>query len=73
VVGRQSGSVHAAYGRVLRVERRGVLAGSLHVSGTIESCGTRGGTEHVDGGRIQDLDGGQVRRPSIKDGAAIYL
>ncbi|WP_136054591.1 hypothetical protein [Microbacterium sp. K24] len=73
VRGKQSGSVHVAKGGRVIVKRGGRLAGSLHVSGVIENMGTRGGSEHIDGGDVVDLLGGTVKRPTRTiGGAAVY-
>lgn len=73
VIGNQSGSVHVERGGVVRVHPGGRLAGSLHVSGLIENRGTRGGSVHMGGGEIRDLDGGTVRQPTrSSDGMNIY-
>lgn len=73
VLGGQSGSVHVEYGGLVRVHPGGKLAGSLHVAGLIENRGTRGGSVHMDGGEIQDLDSGSVKQPTTtEDGASYY-
>lgn len=73
VVGNQSGSVHVEQGGVVRVHPGGRLAGSLHVSGLIENWGTRGGSVHLGGGEIRDLDGGTVKQPTrSSDGMNTY-
>jgi hypothetical protein len=72
VIGTQSGSVHVATGAVIRVGPTGTLAGSLHVSGVIENRGTRGGSVHLVGGEIRDLDGGSVKQPIVRDGTSVY-
>lgn len=73
VVGNQSGSSHVERGGLVRVAPGGVLAGSLHVAGVIENRGTRGGSEHMAGGAIRDLDGGAVKPPTrMGDGGTVY-
>lgn len=68
VTGSQSGSVHVDSGGLVRVHPGGKLAGSLHVSGLIENRGTRGGSEHMNGGEIRDLDGASVNQPVTSTG-----
>lgn len=72
VIGDQSGSVHIERNGLLKVAPGGKLAGSLYVEGTIENLGTRGGSTHLAGGEIHDLDGGRVKSPIEKDGMNIY-
>lgn len=72
VIGDQSGSVHVEYGALLKVAVTGKLAGSLHVSGTIENRGVRGGSVHLASGEIQDIDGGTVKEPVQKNGMDFY-
>jgi len=73
VVGSQSGSVHVDDGGLVRVQPRGKLAGSLHVSGLIENRGTRGGSVHLSGGEIRDLGGSSVKEPVVSsDGRKYY-
>jgi hypothetical protein len=73
VVGDQSGSVHVDSGAVLKVAAGGKLAGSLHVAGLIENRGLRGGSVHLEGGEIRDVDGGTVKQPtSTGEGTAVY-
>lgn len=73
VTGSQSGSVHVDSGGLVRVHPGGKLAGSLHVSGLIENRGTRGGSEHMNGGEIRDLNGASVKQPvTSRDGTKTY-
>ena len=72
VTGDQSGSVHVERGALVRVAPGGKLAGSLHVAGEIENRGMRGGTLHLEGGQVQDVDGGTVKQPTHKDGISVY-
>jgi hypothetical protein len=72
VLGSQSGSVHVDHGGVVRVHPGGKLAGSLHVAGLIENRGTRGGSVHLSGGAIEDLDGGSVKQPVQRNGMNYY-
>lgn len=72
VVGNQSGSVHVRLGGLVRVHAAGTLAGSLHVGGLIENRGTRGGSVHLSGGSIEDVDGGSVKRPTRRGDADYY-
>lgn len=72
VVGTQSGSVHVERGGLVRVHPGGKLAGSLHVAGLIENRGTRGGSVHMSGGTIQDLDGGSVKQPTGRGDGNYY-
>ena len=72
VVGSQSGSVHVARAGLVRVHPDGTLAGSVHVAGLIENRGTRGGSVHMSGGAIQDLEGGTVKQPTQRDDGSYY-
>jgi hypothetical protein len=73
VVGDQNGSVHVDSGAVLKVAPGGKLAGSLHVAGLIENRGLRGGSVHLEGGEVRDVDGGTVKQPvSSGEGNAVY-
>lgn len=73
VSGSQSGSVHVDFGGLVGVHPGGQLSGSLHVSGLIENRGTRGGSEHMNGGEIRDLDGAYVKQPvTSSDGTKSY-
>lgn len=73
VTGSQSGSVHVDRGGLVRVHPGGRLAGSLHVAGLIENRGIRGGSVHMSGGEIRDLDGGTVKQPTTSsDGRNTY-
>jgi len=72
VEGAQSGSVHVSAGATLKVAASGRLAGSLHVEGTIENRGQRGGSEHIFGGQVLDIDGGTVKQPALRNGAKYY-
>ncbi|UKA73392.1 hypothetical protein [Arthrobacter sp. FW306-06-A] len=72
VAGDQSGSVHIDSGGFLKVEKGGKLAGSLHVAGQVENRGVRGGSVHLAGGEIRDLDTGTVKEPVVKNGMSYY-
>ncbi|WMY79480.1 hypothetical protein [Citricoccus sp. I39-566] len=72
VVGSQSGSVHVAHAGLVRVHPGGMLAGSLHVAGLIENRGTRGGSVHMSGGAIQDLEDASVKEPTRRGGENYY-
>jgi len=72
VLGSQSGSTHVEDGGVVRVHPGGKLAGSAHVAGLIENRGTRGGSEHMYGGTIRDLDGGTVKQPTRRGDGNYY-
>lgn len=65
--------IHARRGRgLVRVHPGGKLAGSRHVAGLIENRGTRGGSDHLNGGSVQDLDGESVKQPSRRGEANYY-
>lgn len=72
VLGDQSGSVHIESGALLQVEPGGKLAGSLYVAGQIENRGVRGGTVHLAGGNIRDIDSGTVKEPTHRNGMSVY-
>jgi hypothetical protein len=73
VTGHKSGSVHVERGALVKVQPGGRLSGSLHVAGLIENRGTRGGSVHMSGGEIRDLDGGTVKQPTrSSDGISVY-
>lgn len=72
VMGNQSGSVHVQPGGLVRVHPGGTLAGSLHVGGVIQNRGTRGGSVHMSGGMIQDLEGGSVKQPTRRGDSNYY-
>lgn len=62
VLGDQTGSVHVEPGGLVQVHPGGKLAGSLHGAGLIENRGTRGGSDHMTGGEIRDIDGGSEKQ-----------
>lgn len=72
VVGSQSGSVHVERTGLVRVHPDGKLAGSLHVAGLIENRGTRGGSVHMGGGAVQDLESGSVKQPARRGDRNYY-
>ena len=72
ILGDQSGSVHIEPGGLLRVDEGGKLAGSLHVAGQIENRGVRGGSVHLAGGEIHDLDNGTVKTATHRNGMSFY-
>lgn len=72
IAGSKNGSVHIESAGLVRVERGGKLAGSLHVAGLIENRGTRGGSVNLTGDAIEDLDGGLVKQPTQQGGRNYY-
>jgi hypothetical protein len=49
----------------------GELQGSLHVDGTIENRGSRGGSV-TGAGEVRDLPGSRVVQPVVRGGANVY-
>lgn len=70
--GAQNGSVDVAAGGIVRVAPTGRLAGALHIDGLVENRGVRGGPVHPDDADVQDLDGGSVKQPQMRNGMTYY-
>lgn len=73
VLGDQSGSVHVDDSGLVKVHPGGKLAGSLHVAGVIENRGIRGGSVHLNGGTIHDIEGGSVKQPIRRSDGDTYI
>lgn len=73
VLGDQSGSVHVNHSGLVKVHPDGKLAGTLHIAGMIENRGTRGGSVHLSGGTVQDVEGGSVKQPTRRSDGNTFI
>jgi hypothetical protein len=69
--GTLNGSVYVARDAIVSVAASGKLAGSLTVDGTVENRGIRGGPTSG-AGRVEDIDGGQVKQATVENGVNTY-